>query len=219
MQPIRPCRSRGGRRAPRLMPAKKRKGEGPPPDQDQTSPTHLTLAPPPPPHPPVPPATHPSIAHTDPPPPSTPHIVTIPASPPPISVPHGRQLRVRAPGRPRPEPEPDAIHLYKIGRVPAKSKRDLERVVAEFAAAAPAQARIKRALENAGRYLTLVENGKQGRGYRATSRVPAGVDLAVYMGTLHAVDKAQYSDKCDGHWRDRPRARVPVTYRRYPPCG
>ena len=29
-----------------------------------------------------------------------------------------------------------------------------------------------------------------------TSRlgVPAGVDLAVYMGTLHAVDKAPYSD-------------------------
>ena len=75
-----------------------------------------------------------------------------------------------------------------------QDKRDLERVIAEFAAAAPAQARIKRVLENAGRYLTLVENGKQGRGYRATSRVPAGVDLAVYMGTLHAVDKAPYSD-------------------------
>ena len=88
MQHTRPCRSRGGRSGSRLMPAKRRKGEAPPPDMDQTPPTpptHLTPAPPLPPHPPVPPATHSSTACTDS-PSSTPHIATIPASSPPISV-------------------------------------------------------------------------------------------------------------------------------------
>lgn len=164
-------------------------GEVPPSEyRDQSSPHQPTPTSPPTSHPPIPPPTHPN---TDPPPP---HIVEHLAPAPSTSAPPSRQLRERTPRRPRPEPAPDAIHIYRIGRVPANSKRELERIIFEFAAVAPAQERIKQALGNAERYLALEETASQGLGYRAITTIPPETDLAIYFGTLHAIDRAPYSD-------------------------